>query len=410
MVQSLHSMPMNSMMLESMRWFGPNDPVPLTHIRQAGATAVFSSLHHIPYGEPWPRDEIRDHKQAIESAGLQWSVVESLPVHEDIKTGQGDLTRLFQHYNESLRHLADEGLHTVIYNFMPVLDWVRTDMNHVLDDGSECLRFDPVQFAAFELHALQRKGAESDYPPHQREQASQWWHSLDTEAQQAFIRTIIDVFPGVKWGLGIDDIRSMLARYHGIGATELRTNLARFLEAVIPTAESLGIRMAIHPDDPPFSVLGLPRIVCTEEDIRMIFEMVDSPSNGLCFCAGSLSARGDNDLPSIVRRFAPRIHAAHLRSTQREPDGSFHEADHLAGSVNMPAVVRALLDEQDRRLQTGRSDWQLAMRPDHGHTIMDDLAKPPGITPGYSCIGRMRGLSELRGLMHGLRHAESNAP
>ena len=394
------------LMEEGFRWFGPGDPVPLTFIRQAGAAAVFSSLHQIPYGEVWSREAIRERKRMIEDAGLHWSVVESVPVHEDLKTGRGDLKRLIGNYQNTLRHLAAEGIFTVIYNFMPVLDWVRTDMRWVLPDGSESLHFDPVKFAAFEIHALKRYGAEADYTPEQITQAAAWWASLEDAARDAFVKTIIDVFPGVKWALSLDDIRSMLERYDGMGPDGLRQNLARFLEAVIPVAEEVGVKMAIHPDDPPFSVLGLPRIVSTADDIEAIFQMVDSPANGICFCTGSFSARADNDLPEMVEKFAPRIHATHLRSTQRNADGSFYEAGHLSGSVDMPAVVRSLLDEQDRRRSEGREDWQIPLRPDHGHTMMDDLPKPAGITPGYSCIGRMRGLAELRGLMMGLRFGE----
>jgi len=391
------------------RWFGPNDPVPLAFIRQAGAGAVFTSLHQLPYGELWPRAAIRERKQLIEAADLRWVCAESVPVHEDIKTGGGDLKQLFANYTGTLRHLAAEGVRAVVYNFMPVLDWVRTDLRHVLPDGAEAMRFDPVQFAAFELHALQRPGAAADYKPEQLERASAWWQTLDGPAREKFIQTIIDVFPGCKWGLSLADIRAMLARYENVRAAELSANLARFLEAVVPVAEEVGVRLAIHPDDPPFPVLGLPRIVSAAEHVAAIFKMVDSPANGLCFCTGSLSARTDNDLPAMVRQFAPRIHAVHLRSTQRLPDGSFYEADHLGGSVDMPAVVGALLDEQDRRRAGGRADWQLPFRPDHGHTMMDDLAKPPGITPGYSCIGRMRGLAELRGLMRGLRHRQKRS-
>lgn len=391
---------------EGFRWFGPNDPVPLAYIRQAGATTLFSALHQVPYGELWPREAIRERRAMIEAAGLRWDVAESLPVHEDIKTGSGDLPRLFRNYTQSLRHLADEGVTTVIYNFMPVLDWVRTDMRHVLPDGSESLLYDPVRFCAFDLCALQRPGAEADFTGDQVRAARDWWRSQDTPARTAFVQSIIDVFPGVKWGLTLDDIRAMLARYRAIGADELRANLARFLEAVIPAAREAGVRMAIHPDDPPFPVLGLPRIVSRASDLERIFNMADSPANGLCFCAGSFSASPDNDLAAIVRKFAPRIHAVHLRSTLRLPDGVFFEADHLGGSVDMPAVMRALLDEQDRRRAAGRADWQLPLRPDHGHTMMDDLQKPAGITPGYSCIGRMRGLAELRGLMLGLRFAD----
>jgi mannonate dehydratase len=392
------------LLAEGFRWFGPADSTPLTYIRQAGATDIFTSLHQIPYGDPWPREAIRERKQLIDSAGLRWTAVESVPIHEDIKTGSGDLKLLLDNYTATLRNLAAEGITLVIYNFMPVLDWVRTDMRSILPDGSQCLRFDPIHFAAFEIHALKRPGAAETYTPHQRERAHAWWQSLDDPARDTFIQSIIDVFPGVKWSLSLDDIRAMLARYDNIDDTALRANLARFLDAVIPVAEEIGIRLAIHPDDPPFPVLGLPRIVSKSADIESIFKIAASPANGLCFCTGSFSARADNDLPAMARQFAPRIHAVHLRSTQRLSDGSFYEADHLAGSVDMPAVVRALLDEQDRRRATGRPDWQLPFRPDHGHTMMDDLLKPPGITPGYSCIGRMRGLAELRGLMLGLRH------
>jgi mannonate dehydratase len=262
-----------------------------------------------------------------------------------------------------------------------------------------------VAFAAFELYALQRPGAERDYPPGQIAKAEAWWNELDEETREIFIQDIIDVFPGEKRGCTLADIRGLLARYENVGEVELRTNLRRFLEAVIPEAEKAGVRLAIHPDDPPFALLGLPRIVSRAEDIAEILGMVDLPANGLCFCTGSLGAREDNDLVEIVRRFAPRIHAAHLRSTHRLPDGSFYEANHLEGSVDMPQVMRALLSEQDRRIAEGRADWRLIFRPDHGHTMMDDLAKPAGITPGYSAIGRMRGLAELRGLMVGLRHS-----
>jgi mannonate dehydratase len=308
--------------------------------------------------------------------------VESVPLHEDIKTGRGNLKDLLDNYTVTLRNLAAEDIHLVIYNFMPVLDWVRTEMRFTLPDGSECLRFDPVRFAAFELHVLQRPGAAESYTGEQRDRAAAWWKSLDTSARDNFVKTIIDVFPGVKWGLTLDNIRAMLARYDQMTDARLSENLARFLGAVIPIAEEVGVRLAIHPDDPPFPVLGLPRIVSKASDIEAIFDMARSPANGLCFCTGSFSARADNDLPEMAQRFGPRIHALHLRSTQRLPDGSFYEADHLGGSVDMPAVVRALLSEQDRRRAAGRADWRLSFRPDHGHTMMDDLLKPPGITPG----------------------------
>jgi mannonate dehydratase len=397
--------PVSNLLGESFRWFGPNDPVPLSHIRQAGAESVFTALHEIPYGEAWPREAIRKRKEVISEAGLLWSVVESVPVHEDIKTANGELKGLFDNYTATLRNLSAEGVTTVIYNFMPVLDWVRTDMAHVLPDGAQCLRFDPAHFAAFDMFGLQRCGSNDDYDDETRFRAADWWARLDEHSRHSFIRTIIDVFPGVKLNLSLDDVQAMLARYTGVDADILRINFARFLEAVVPVAEQVGVRLAVHPDDPPFPLLGLPRIVSTASDIEKILSMVDSPANGLCFCTGSLGARMDNDLRAMARRFAPRIHAAHLRSTQREPDGSFYEADHLKGSTDMPAIVRALLDEQDRRAP----DDRLWFRPDHGHTMMDDLEKPPFPNPGYSAIGRMRGLAEIRGLMFGLRYAEGEA-
>lgn len=395
--------PQLGLMEESFRWYGPNDTVSLPYIRQAGAAAVFTSLHQIPYGELWPREAIQERNAILKEAGLRWTAVESVPVHEDLKTGRGDLRRLIENYGQTLRNLAAEGVYTVVYNFMPVLDWVRTDVHYVLPDGSECLRFDPVRFAAFEVHALKRAGAERDYSAAQLKSAAGWWNGLSSNEQTAFVNSIIDVFPGCKLGLSLGDIRAMLAKYDGIDDKALAVNLSRFLEGVVPVAEKVGVRLAIHPDDPPFSLLGLPRIVSTAAHVEALFKMVDSPSNGLCFCTGSFSARADNDLLSMVRQFASRIHAVHLRSTKRLPDGSFFEADHLAGSVNIPEIVNALLQEQDRRRALGRADWRLAFRPDHGHTMMDDLRKKDEITPGYACIGRMRGLAELRGVMLGLR-------
>lgn len=401
-----HSRPL---LEECFRWFGPADPVPLHHIRHTGATAVFTSLHGIPYGELWPREAIRERKGQLAAAGLRWAAVESAPIHEDIKTGTGDLRLLLENYAGTLRNLAAEGIRTVVYNFMPVLDWVRTDMRHVLPDGTQCLLYDPVKFCAFEMHALQRPGAEEEFAEEQHEQAAIWWNGLDENQRADFIQTIIDVFPGVKWNLSLDDIRSMLARYAHIGRDELVRNLERFLNHVIPVASEAGVRMAIHPDDPPFSVLGLPRIVSTESDVQTIFALVDDVTNGLCFCSGSFGARPDNDLPAMASRFASRIHAVHLRATKRLPSGAFFEADHLDGDVDMPAILRILLDEQDRRRAAGRPDWRLPLRPDHGHVMMQDLDHYKPLTPGYPGIGRMRGLAELRGVMHGLRAAESPA-
>lgn len=384
-----------------MRWFGPGDLVPLPYIRQAGASVVFTSLHEIPYGDTWPREAIRIRKELLESAGLEWRVVESVPVHEDIKTGRGNLKQLFANYADTLRNLAAEGIRNVIYNFMPVLDWVRTDMRWPLPDGSFSMRFDPVRFAAFDVHALKRNGAEADYTSTQLDAARTWWQGLKTNERDSFVQSVIDVFPGVKWGLSLDAIRTMLSRYDGIGDAQLRSNFARFLEAIVPTAESLGVRLAIHPDDPPFSVLGLPRIVSTADDIASILDMVDSPANGLCFCTGSFGARADNDLPDMIRRFADRVHALHLRNTRLCEDGSFHEAGHLSGTADMRAILHHFL-------QARTSADPVPFRPDHGLLMMDDLAKPEGITPGYPLIGRMKGLAELRGLIAGLIASETN--
>lgn len=390
---------------EGFRWFGPGDPVPLSHIRQAGAREIFSSLHQIPYGEVWPRGDIRIRRETIESVGLRWSVVESVPIHEDIKTGRGDVAIRLSNYAETLRNLAAEGIYTVVYNFMPVLDWVRTETDHILSDGSRTMEFNPVHFAAFDIHALQRPGAESEHDPDNRDRAAIWWATLSESQRDAFITGIIDVFPGVKWGLTLEDIRTLLARYDEIDASILRKNLARFLEAVVPTAEEVGVRLAIHPDDPPFPVLGLPRIVSTVDDLAAIRGMAESPANGFCFCTGSLSARPDNDVLGMLEAFLPHVHAVHLRNTRLLSDGSFQESGHLEGSVNMPPVLAVLLQEQQRRLEAGYERWGIPFRPDHGLTMLDDIAKPPGITPGYSAIGRLKGLAELRGLMAGIQYS-----
>ncbi len=385
-----------------MRWFGPGDPVTLGEIRQTGATAVFSALHEIPYGETWPADAIARRQREIAAAGLVWRVVESVPVHESIKTRTGDFARCIENYRVTLERLGAAGIEVVVYNFMPVMDWVRTDLRHRLPDGSEALLYDPKKFAAFDLFALERPGAERDWSAEQRAAAANFWATQTLAERAALTQQTLDLFPGVRLGLTVADFRAMLARYASIDAEQLREHLRRFLEAIVPTAEKAGVRLAIHPDDPPFSVLGLPRIVSTEADLRAVTAMVDSPANGLCYCTGSLSAREDNDLAGIVRRLGPRIHAVHLRSLQREEGGVFYEANHLEGSVDMPAVVRALLEEQAARRRAGRADWQVSLRPDHGHMMLDDFKRPAPACPGYPIIGRMRGLAELRGLQVGI--------
>lgn len=392
------------LMEEAMRWFGPRDTVALREIRQTGAAAIFSSLHEISYGEAWPTEAIRARQREIADAGLVWRVVESVPVHESIKTRTGDFRRCIDNYKLTLERLGAAGIEVVVYNFMPVMDWVRTDLRHRLPDGTEALLYDPVKFAAFDLFALERPGAECDWSTEQRAAAEEFWRGQSAEARAAFTQQTLDLFPGVSLGLTVADFRAMLERYADIDAPRLKEHLRLFLREIVPVAERAGVRLALHPDDPPFSVLGLPRIVSTEADLAEVLAMADSPANGLCYCTGSLSARADNDLAGIVERLGPRIHAVHLRSVQREPDGVFFEANHLEGSMDMAAVVEALLLEQRARRQAGRRDWQLTLRPDHGHKMLDDFTRPEPTCPGYPLIGRLRGLAELRGLQVGLAH------
>lgn len=387
---------------ETFRWYGPSDPVTLSDIKQCGCEGVITSLHHIPYGAAWPLEDIRKRKAELQEYGLRWSAVESVPVSEDIKTRTGDYKQHIENYKETVKNLGSEGIDVVIYNFMPVLDWVRTDLRHRLPDGTTCLYFDPVHFAAFEIYLLKRKGAEADYSSEQLAQAKVFFESMDSQQLLKFEKTIIDVFPGCKMGLNIDDIRKMLARYDNIDRKTLQEHLKLFLQEVIPVCEEYGVRMAIHPDDPPYQILGLPRIVCVEKDVQELLKLVDSPANGLCFCTGSYSANLDNDLPGMVERYGHRINVAHLRSTQKNLDGSFFEANHLEGSVDMYNVVKNLLAEQKKRKDDGRKDWRISLRPDHGHDMLDDQKKPEAPNPGYTCIGRMRGLAEIRGLELGI--------
>lgn len=393
---------MQNLMEEAMRWFGPADSVSLAEIRQTGATAIFSALHEVPYGEVWPTEAIERRRDEIAAAGLTWRVVESVPVSEAIKTRTGDFARHIENYRTTIERLGAAGIRVVVYNFMPVMDWVRTDLRHRLPDGTEALRYDPAKFAAFDLFALRRPGAEQDWSAEQRAAATEFWAGQSEEERAAFTRQTLDLFPGVRLGLTVEDFRAMVARYAAIDAAKLREHLKLFLEAIVPTAERAGVRLAIHPDDPPFSVLGLPRIVSTEADLGGVLAMVDSAANGLCYCTGSLSVRAENDLAGIVRRLGPRIHAVHLRSVQREEGGAFHEANHLEGSADLPAVARALLEEQAARCRAAREDWRLTLRPDHGHMMLDDFKRAAPACPGYPLIGRLRGLAELRGLQVGL--------
>ncbi len=390
-----------NMFLEpTFRWYGPKDPVPLNFIRQTGATGIVTSLHEIPYGEIWTDEAILARKKIVEDAGMTWSVVESLPVHEDIKTGAATTKQLLENYKISLRNLARAGIHVITYNFMPVLDWIRTDLHHRLPDGSTTLYFDQVQFAAFELFILRRKGAEKDYSGETIRKAEDFYKSLSEQERDSLCRSIIDNFPGFK-GVTLDDIRSMLARYEGFTRERLEENLHTFLSAVAPVAEEEGSILVIHPDDPPRSILGLPRIFSTIDDIRNLLKMVDSPANGVCFCSGSFSAREENNVVEMFKACADRVGFMHLRSTQVE-NGNFYEANHLEGRVDMYELVKAACEEQIRRKNAGRKDWRLPIRPDHGHDIMDDLLKPPCPNPGYNALGRMRGLAELRGLEMGI--------
>lgn len=378
------------------RWYGDSDEVPLEYIRQSGATSVFTSLHHIPYGEVWSVEEISKRSDKVASYGLEWDTVESVPVSEDIKLRRGDFARHIENYKTTIRNLSKCGIKNIIYNFMPVLDWIRTDLHYQLPDGSRCLRFDPIQFAAFEIYILKRAGAEKDYCPNQLEAAQKFYESLDEQARKNFERSIIDVFPGCKMGLEIEDVRKMLAKYDGIDAAQLKLHLKLFLDEVLPIAEECGSIMAIHPDDPPFDVLGLPRIASRLSDFREMFAANPSPANTICFCTGALSAGLHNDIPTLLDALRDRIYIAHLRSTQVNADGSFYEAGHLEGRVPMVEVVKKLMKLQEERLKAGGK--QIVFRPDHGRDMADDLHKPATANPGYSYIGRMKGLAEIRGI------------
>ena len=387
-------------MEQSWRWFGPGDVVPLHAIRQAGASGVVTALHQIPYGVVWSIAEIEARKALIEadpSLGLRWNVVESLPIHERIKLDEGDQTELFDNYRQSMRNLAACGVTTICYNFMPVLDWTRTELRHKLPGGGSALRFNAYEFAAFDCFMLERPGAEADHPAAVVDRARTWFAGASESAKATLLSSIMAGLPGAFDRYDIPALRTMLARYKDISAQRLRENLARFLREVIPTAEEVGIRMAIHPDDPPRSLMGLPRVVSNADDIAFILDAVPSRANGLTLCTGSLGAGPANDVPAIAKQFAGRISFVHLRNVAKEPDGSFMEADHLGGDTDMVAVVDVLLQEQKARQDAGRSDWRLPFRPDHGHELLDDVGK--GSFPGYSAIGRLKGLAEIRGVM-----------
>lgn len=389
-------------MKETWRWFGPQDPVSLDHVKQAGATGVVSALHHLYRGEAWSLDEVLKRKTQIEAAGLDWSVVESIPVHNSIKLQTGPFRQFTDAWKDSLAAIARARVNIVCYNFMPVVDWTRTDLRWRLPSTGCALRFDVIDFAAYDLFLLQRTAAEQDYSAKSIAAARARYDSMSEARRNELERTIIAGLPGAEASYTRTTLKNLLAEYAGLTAAELRAHLIAFLREVAPVAEELGARLAIHPDDPPWSLFGLPRVVSTAEDVRSILAGVDTAANGLTFCVGSYGARADNNLLAMVDEFASRIHFAHLRQVVREPDGSFCEAEHLRGSSDMVAVICALLREEARRKKQNSLDHEIPMRPDHGHLLADDISRE--VNPGYSLVGRLKGLAELRGVMQGLKY------
>lgn len=382
-------------MEQTMRWYGPKDPVSLQDIRQSGATGVVTALHHIPNGEVWSREEIKTRKAQIETAGLTWSVVESVPVHEQIKTRTGDYLQLIENYKQTLRNLAAEGVYTVCYNFMPILDWTRTNLEYLLPNGAKALLYEKKAVIAFDLFILQRPEARQEYSPEEITAADSYYTNLSPEAKQLILENILKGLPGSEIGYTLDEFRAMLKTYTGIDANQLANHLRLFLDAISPVAEEEGCFLCIHPDDPPFSLYGLPRVVSTAADARRILSQTPSVHNGLTFCTGSYGVRTENDLPAMVREFGERIHFLHLRSTRNDAAGNFYEDNHLDGNVDMVAVIQEVLIWQEKRKK------RIPMRPDHGHQLLDDLNKKT-VNPGYTAIGRLKGLAELRGVEEAL--------
>ncbi len=393
-------------MQETWRWFGPPDPISLDNVIQAGATGVVTALHQLYDGRPWPLADIRQRKAEIEARGLDWSVVESIPVHNSIKTRSGDYRYYIEAWKETLRNLAEAGIHTVCYNFMPVVDWTRTNLEYRLPNDSHALRFDMLEFVAYDLFVLRRRGAGACYSSEQVAAAQQIYSAMGEAQIERLEQNIIAGLPGGEGHYDRESIVSALEQYRDIDSDRMRRHLFEFLREVVPVAEACGSRLCVHPDDPPFSLFGLPRVVSTAADARALLQAVDSPANGLTLCAGSYGARGDNDLIAMVREFGRRIHFVHLRNVVREADGSFFESDHLDGDNDMVGLISALMDEEAQRSAEGYLPAEIPMRPDHGHLLAEDRGKD--VNPGYSLNGRMKSLAELRGVMCALRQIRGN--